>query len=82
MKQAMRSARAAAGKSPRPSPRLTVTGRFGLWPGMMSTHGNTRSPFLVSSSYTYTVYMAKAPWAKLMTPDPLNAVTSPVASMA
>ena len=82
MKQAIRSASTAAGKSPMLSPRLTVTGMFGLWPGMMSTHGKTRSPFLVSSSYTYTVYMAKAPWAKLMTPEPLNAVTRPVASMA
>ena len=49
---------------------------------MMSTHGKTRSPFLLSSSNTYTVYMANAPWAKLMTPEPLNAVTRPVASMA
>ena len=30
----------------------------------------------------YAGYIANAPWAKLMTPEPLNAHTSPEASMA
>src|SRR5215216_6311512 len=71
----------AGTKATGPSATLMRTGRS-IGPGMKSNHGRYRSPDFCSSSSVYAGYIASAPWAKLMTPEPLNAHTSPEASMA
>ena len=59
-----------------------VTGRFRVSVGRMSNQGSLMLPVSRSSDQVYAVYMAMAPWAKLMTPEPLKPTTRPDAKMA
>ena len=59
-----------------------VTGRFKVSVGRMSNQGSLMSPVSRSSDQVYAVYIAMAPCAKLMTPEPLNPTTRPDAKMA
>ena len=47
------------------------TGRLSPSVGRMSTHGRKISPLFHARSNVATPYIAIAPWAKLMTPEPL-----------
>jgi hypothetical protein len=94
---AMANEIAIAGSVPRGSLSLMVirTGRLlsrmarsQPHSGMMSTHGRKISPaplppiVVRRAVKVRAAYMAIAPWAKLMTPEPRYATTRPVAKIA
>ena len=59
-----------------------MTGRFSHFVGRKSTHGSLMAPLRRASSNVNTPYIAIAPWAKLMTPDPRYTTTRPAPSVA
>ncbi len=61
---------------------VICTGRLSPWVGKRSTQGRKISPWFHARSNVATPYMAIAPWAKLMTPEPLYTTTRPVPSKA
>jgi hypothetical protein len=73
MKAAMASARISAKTIGIDPLSLSVmrTGTLSVWVGRKSTHGRNSSPRFQAVSKVKTPYMAMAPWAKLMTPEPL-----------
>ena len=50
---------------------VICTGRLSVSVGRMSTHGRKISPWFHARSNVATPYIAIAPMAKLMTPEPL-----------
>ena len=51
--------------------RVIRTGRLSECVGKKSTHGRYSCPRFHAASNVNMPYMASAPWAKLMTPEPL-----------
>ncbi len=56
--------------TPPESDSVIVTGMFSPFVGRKSTHGRWTTPLRRASSNVNTPYIAIAPWAKLMTPEP------------
>ena len=61
---------------------VILTGTLTVEVGKKSTRGRKNSPPLQALSKVKIPYIAKAPWAKLITPEPLKDITSPAPRQA